>query len=281
MLEYPGCPGHLKIMHMSKNWIFNFSSNGTFASGSWSCRTVSVMKLSYLVLIPLFSVLIFSSCKKGDTPAADELKLGTCSAVTPKAGMVQSGVADSFMYRTSGGGIIVIKPDISVTIRHEQYPGFKLELWGIEVVNGAAKLVGNHENLNGKHIKDKESGRRSVIFPDGAKLTIKGGNDYLGLIRSVSIIDGSNSHVLSFSCNQVVLEHSSTSVSLAQALDELEADGEASVIEFTADGLLWVNSYLENSSGTKVYNRVPLGEIMKATPTLVRDYYDDPRLGHT
>lgn len=233
---------------------------------------------------PLFSffvLLIFVSCKKGDSPAGEELRLGTCSAVTPDAGLIQTGVADSFVYRTSGGGIIVIKPELSVTIRHEQYAGFKLELWGLDVVNGATKLVANHENLNGKHIKDKVNGRRSVILPDGAKLTIRGGSNYLELIRSVSIIDGNTSHYFSFSCNQVVLEHSATSPVLAQALDELEADGETSALEFTTDGLLWVNIYEENNSGTKVNNRVPLGELKRAIPTLVTDHYDDPRLGHT
>ncbi|HPN60062.1 MAG TPA: hypothetical protein PLU11_12835, partial [Chitinophagaceae bacterium] len=130
-------------------------------------------------------------------------------------------------------------------------------------------------------IKDKETGRRSVILPDGAKLTIKGGSDYLGLIRSVSIIDGSTSQLLSFSCNQVVLEHSSSSPTLASALDQLEADGETSAVEFTTDGLLWVNIYSENVQGTKVYSRVKLGELKWAIPSNVTDHYDDPRIGHT
>lgn len=266
---------------MSKSSFLIHPQQLFFSTESQTSNFYPACSLPRFLGICLFSILIFSSCKKGDTPAAEELKLGTCAAVTPKAGMIQSGVADSFVYRTSGGGIIVIKPALSVTIRHEQYPGFKIELWGMEVVNGTAKLVGNHENLNGKHIKDKETGRRSVILPDGAKLTIKGGSDYLGLIRSVSIIDGSTSQLLSFSCNQVVLEHSSSSPTLASALDQLEADGETSAVEFTTDGLLWVNIYSENVQGTKVYSRVKLGELKWAIPSNVTDHYDDPRIGHT
>ncbi len=248
-----------------------------FASGNSFNRSRMIRIPGFFFLLVIF----FISCTKKDKPAGEELRLGTCSAVTPIAGLTQAGIADSLVYRTSDGGIIVIRPDLSMAVRHEQYTGFKLEFWGIEVVNGSSKLVANHENLNGKHIKDKESGSRSVILPDGAKLTIRGGSNYLDLIRSVSIIDGNISHHFSFSCNQVVLEHSATSPALAQALDDLEADGEASALEFTTEGLLWVNIYVENSTGTKVYNRVPLGEIIRANPTLVRDYYDDPRLGHT
>lgn len=246
--------------------------------------TGNTFSMSRIIRIPGFFFLflfVFASCKKGDKPVVEELKLGTCSAVTPKAGLTQSGVADSFVYRTSGGGIIVIKPELSVTVRHEQYPGFKIELWGMETVNGTLKLVANHENLNGKHIKDKETGRRSVILPDGAKLTIKGGSGYLDIIQSVSIIDGSTSHLFSFSCNQVVLEHSSSSPTLATALDQLEADGETSAVEFTTEGLVWVNIYTENMQGTKVNNRVMLGEIKRSLPNNVNDFYDDPRFGHT
>jgi len=33
--------------------------------------------------------------------------------------------------------------------------------------------------------------------------------------------------------------------------------------------------------GTKVNNRVMLGEIKRSLPNNVNDFYDDPRFGHT
>ena len=53
----------------------------------------------------------------------------------------------------------------------------------------------------------------------------------------------------------------------------MEPDGEAGGFEFTSTGLLFVNFYTEDVQGQKINSRVPLGEIFRATPNQVVDYY--------
>jgi hypothetical protein len=100
-----------------------------------------------------------------------------------------------------------------------------------------------------------------------------------GLLISVSIYDGDESHRINSSCKTV--EHSSISATTAQQLDNAEPDGETGTFEFTSTGLLYVNIYTEEVAGNKIMNRVLLGEIIRSNPNQVNDYYDDPRLGHT
>ncbi len=221
----------------------------------------------------LIGVLLFTACKKDKDPNACP------KSVALKGKLVASSVPGQYSYTTSGGGHILINPGKQIVITHDNYPGFKVEFWGDATgLNGQVITSGNHENLNGKHIKDRVGSRRSFVFPDGAKITLVAGGEVEALI-SVSIYEGSESHRIGALCANV--EHSSVDLPLTQQMDNAEADGETSTIEFITGGLLWVNIYKEDTPGNKVNSRVLLGELKSNNPNQVNDYYDDPRLGHT
>jgi hypothetical protein len=183
-----------------------------------------------------------------------------------------------FQFTTSGGGKIVIDRARWITIMHKDYANFKIELWGGLTDNGRTRTAANHENLNGKHLKDRLGKRRTIIFPDGAKITLVCDSVY-GAMRTVSIYDGDESHQLNLDCNTIA--HSSTVQSKAREMDAAEVDGETGEIIFTQAGLTFWNIYTEDTPGAKVDKKYLLGEIVRDKPSEVNDYFDDPRLGHT
>lgn len=225
-------------------------------------------------LVLLLSVFCIS-CKKENKPEPPEF--GTCQEVTAKGHLTKGSSSGSFIYRTNGGGTITISELGQIVITHDNYAGFKLEFWGGDA-NPSGKHSASHENLIGKHIKDRIDTRRTIIFPDGAKITFAAPPPFQPL-TFISIYDGAEVHRINPGCNTV--EYSVIDAAMAKKLDDAEEDGEASTFEFTTTGLLWVNIYTENTPGNKIMNRVLLGELERNNPTNVRDYYDDPRLGHT
>jgi hypothetical protein len=237
--------------------------------------------LSFYIL--LFSTLLFG-CKKDieEIPEEQLPVFGTCEQVNPEGNISLSGSNNGILtYNTSGGGKIVIDPAGSITITHNDYPGFKLEFWGDAGPLGIPLNSANHENLNGKHIKDRIDVRRTIIFPDGAKITTLA-SGFAGPLTSISIYDGEESHYINTNCNYIYkLEHSSTNAAIAKQLDDSEPDGETGIFEFTETGLLFLNIYTEDIAGQKVEKRVPLGVLFKDDPNRVDDYYDDPRYEHT
>lgn len=257
-----------------KNW--SFVSRLSFIRRENLTNTVKVSAIGVVsISVCLLLIILFTSaCKK------DKKSTGTCSvsAVPPTGHLTYTNASGPYTFRTNGGGTIVINPAGGVTIIHDNYAGFKIELWGDTTVNGQTKTSANHENLNGKHIKDRLGARRTIIFPDGAKVTLIA-DGVNGPLISVSIYDGAESHRINPVCN--TLESSSTILTTAQQLDNAEADGETGAIEFTASGLVFVNIYTENTVGNKVMNRYNLGEIFRNNPNMVNDHYDDARLGHT
>lgn len=216
------------------------------------------------------------SCGK-DTVIDDKkdqlLVFGTCEGVPAKGRLSESAADSTITYITSSGGKIVMDHKrLVITITHKDYINFRLQFWGSIDKNGKKVYGGNHENLNGKHIEDRESNRRSLIFPDGAKITmIAIGYELL----SVTIYDGQECHHINTACNNM-LEYSSATSTITQQLDDAEPDGETGTFEITATGLLFYNIYTETTLGVKVEKHVPLGEIFKDRPTTVNDYYDDP-----
>jgi hypothetical protein len=216
------------------------------------------------------------SCKKENK--TEPPVFGTCQAVAAKGHLTKGATAGTYTYRTSGGGTITIN-QTQIIIAHDNYPGFKLEYWGDAGTPGQPLNSANHENLNGKHIKSRIDSRRSIIFPDGAKITFIA-NGWAGTPVSIRIYEGNESHHINPACVNT-LEYSSTNGALTKQLDDEEADGETGTFEFTATGLLYVNIYTENTPGSKLMNRVLLGELFKINPSQVTDYYDDPRHGHT
>lgn len=225
------------------------------------------------LFLAAFFLILVPACRKTTDNKLPELN--TCKPVTP-ANRLKKDSAAAYSYETKGGGIIIIT-QTQTLIKHKDYAGFKIEFWGS--VGSPEMNSGHHENLNGKHIKDRKDPTRSVVFPDGTKITMVtqsiGGNPV-----SIRIYEGDECHVINAGCSNT-LEYSGRSSFIASTLDEQEPDGETCSFEFTATGLLFVNIYKETVAGQKQMERVELGEIVRDNPSLVRDYYDDPTLPHT
>ncbi len=222
-----------------------------------------------------FSFVLVGCNKKNECDGTTLPQTGTCTPVALSGHLTQNG--DTLTYRTSGGGIVVIEP-FFMKIHHDNYSEFKYEFWGGDSVNGQPEFSFRHENLNGKHIKDRLGKNRTIVFPDGAKVTVAA-IDTFRQVLSITIYDGAECHRINFTCHKV--EYSSTNLCISQGLDNAEADGEASSFEITSTGLLFFNSYTEDTPGNKVENRYNLGELTLGLPNNVRDWFDDPRLGHT
>ncbi len=161
----------------------------------------------------------------------------------------------------------------TVTIRTPSR-GNKVEYWGDP-----------HENLNGKHIKDWLTSRRSLLLGDGTLITLHGEGPQ-GVINQFTVYDGP--HVRTIENATETITYSSDNLADATALEAAEADGEtAQVVELEDQVTHYDNVYsqAEDEGGTpleKVYETVQLGVTGGlANPNNTRDYYDDERLGHT
>ena len=229
-----------------------------------TCKSTYFLQIAKIVMGAMVILAISFSCKKEtEVEPIEELPVfGTCKAATAIGGLSQSATDGIITYLTSGGGKIVIDR-FTLTISHKDYPNFAIQSWGY-----------SHENLNGKHIKDWEGVRRSLIFPDGAKVTMIA-NGRNQVYQSVTIYDGNQCHHINASCNATynTLEYSSANSAFTKRLDDAEADGETGTFEITATGLLFNNIYNEMTPGQKVEKRVPLGELFKDEPGRVADYY--------
>ena len=239
------------------------------ARTSWRCLIASIATATVLF-----------SCKKDaeqDTPALPDP--ASCTSVAAAHGLIADLAAGTFVYTGAGGTRVSIEHD-QIRVSYQGYAGFLVSYWGMNSAGGQDILVANHQSLNGKHIKDRNGARISLIMPDGVKITMAAdGPGATGTLRWISIFDGDRAHLVNLTCKTVIF--SGNSAAAASALDDRDADGETSEVRITTTGLLWNNIYQEDTPGNKVENIVPLGELDKANPTQVRDYYDDPRLGHT
>lgn len=148
-----------------------------------------------------------------------------------------------------------------------------------------------HENLNGKHIKDWEGSRRTLLLDDGTKVTLHADGPQR-VVHTTSIYDGPQSHEIGNAGNQ--LRHSCVHAETAARRDAEEADGETAHLVIlrspasVAGGLFTENIYTEpeepeEGEAVRMWNPALLGETgeMDINPNRVNDYYDDPRLGHT
>lgn len=164
----------------------------------------------------------------------------------------------------NGVTIIITSPDLKT----------KWECWG----------DGAHENLNGKHIKDWESRRRTILLPGDTTVTLTSGEQTPGTglftIRTVHIYDSDQTHKLNTHNNTVEM-----SVLLSRVGEAVESDGETMRIWHLGGGRYYAeNIYFQDDTGAAAtpQKAVPLGSSGgEANPTQVNDYYDDPRLGHT
>ncbi|HMR81679.1 MAG TPA: hypothetical protein PKE30_01005 [Niabella sp.] len=236
---------------------------------------ISIQTVKVLAILAGAFLLSSASCKKNKEQLEEQIPvLGTCKAAASRGKLTYSASDKSYTYFTAGGGKIFIHP-LSIQITHKDYSGFMIEFWGEK----DGKNAGTHESLNGKHIKARLGNIRSLIFPDGTKITMNSSGIYDPLI-SISIYEGNSFHHINLACN--VVEYAAAgSESLIRAFDSREPDGETSSFELTSDGLIFFNSYTEYETGTREEKRVDLGSLKRDNPKQVNDLYDDPRLAHT
>lgn len=201
----------------------------------------------------------------------------TACGATPVGGLAVNGNG-SLTYTTRSGRWRVQLNGIQAVLEYADPVKHKWELWG--------EL---HENLNGKHIKEWQSLRRTLILPDGTKITASATSKALGL-ATTSIYDGARSYRVNAAGNTVL--HSCIDATVAAQRDADEADGETGFLALlrsptsTLGALLALNIYNETgpaSPFTRTYDFVPLGLTGEPenNPSLVSDYYDDPDLGNT
>ena len=166
---------------------------------------------------------------------------------------------------------------VTITLTDVSYPNYiTYQLWGKSPTGSPYAAL--HENLNGKHIKNRIGKNRTIFFPDGTKITcVSTGPEQS--VTAVSIYDGDKVHHLNITCDKV--EYSTADGAMAKKLEEMQPDGETSTYELIPTGLLFYNMYTEDTPGNKVYQRLNLGELHLSVPNQVSDLYDDPRLGHT
>lgn len=241
-------------------------------------QTIKKTRFVLFIKIVTLAFVLVTGCDKDEKIPEPYPVFGTCKTVKPVGKLSITDLSKgAFTYETNGGGKIVFKPLIleegTITIFHKNYPYLNLQFWG-----GFDAFSAIHENLNGKHIKDRWGNRRSFIFPDGAKITMVYAEDYEALL-SVSIYEGNEIHHINVACNTV--EYSSTNSPFVKQVDDAEPDGETATIESIEAGVLFLNIYTEDVAGQKVEERVLLGETYRDNINDVRDFYDDPRLDHT
>lgn len=182
----------------------------------------------------------------------------------------------TYVSRDGGWTIKIDRSTVTVT----GYDKFTWQVWGHP-----------HENLNGKHIKDWLGTDRSLLLPDGTKISMQADGPH-GVVQHTSIYDGPQSHVIDNTRNTVL--HSCVNTAEALARDRAEVDGETAYLTILtgpppAQGAMFVfNIYdrarPENDPAVALDIEVtPLGTTgdQHHNPNQVNDLYDDPRLPHT
>jgi len=152
---------------------------------------------------------------------------------------------------------------MQIEVYYRDYPNFKIEFWGSAPKSGVNVVAGFRESLIGKHIKDRSTQIRSLIFPDRTKLTMTSAS-LEGQMLNASTYEGTSVHHFNLTCN--TLEYSSLNSKFTVQLDQREQDGETGTFEITVDGLLFYNVYTEMEARKKIEKRVPLGKLYKTIP---------------
>lgn len=232
---------------------------------------------SFHAVFTVAGVLGIAACGESATAPSGECQIA--ANPVPTGTLVRN--AEGFLFTASDGWSISVLHEV-ITIRGPQHPDY-VEFWGI---SNLGELSGNHENHNGKHVKDRLGDRRSVRLPSGALMTMVSEGLYDPML-TLSIYEGSQSHTIDMRTRK--LTHScSGSASTAVAREEAEADGETASLMYKPDGAtLFTNEYTQDvsSSGVplgKVFVEQPLSETGgPSNPNQINDFYDDPRLPHT
>lgn len=236
------------------------------------------MKHLKLTVISIVLLTMFS-CSKGDETTETD-----CRLVLISHGLSASECG--FYEYVSNSGV-TIKIDVHGTITYTDastFPNtFTIQFWGTDGTDNSYAYAG-HENLNGKHIKDRVGINRTILHPNGLKITLVStgafpyiaGEDYF---TGVTIYDGGIVHHIDLVANYI--EYSGNNQYVADNIDANEADGETSTYEVVGTMLNYYNIYTENELGNKIIERIDLGSLNSLNPNQVNDLFDDPRLGHT
>lgn len=205
-----------------------------------------------------------------------------CSTTEPLGRLTQNAPGGMLEY-SSSDGIANIKVDehtITVTVMEE----FTVQHWGDP-----------HENLSGKHIKDWDGDRRTLLLQNGVKITMHAAGPH-DLVETMTIYEGSQRHQIS-NVGNVIMQSCDEDADTTR-IEAEEADGETAHMAvlpraaLSANTMYYQNVYTEVAGEGGVMERtfapVPLGEAFDAfitelgtTVRQVNDYYDDQRLGHT
>ncbi len=236
------------------------------------------------VMVALSFCLLNTSCKKEEKEKEPDNNtealptLNTCIGVAPAAGLTYSADENLFTFTGANGVLVTVNLEGSVTMAYESELQMSYSLWGY----ATDSIFCNHESLNGQHTKDRLGTTRSLLYPDGTKITLVVENTTQSefyRVKGVVIKSGTACHYINMMCG--VLEYSGNSAHIATQLDNLFPDGETSSFELTDTGLVFFNSYTEEVTGQKVYERVDLGRLFFDSPNQVHDLFEDPRYDHT
>lgn len=241
------------------------------------------MKIRYCFVTGLWACLLLPmvSCKKDAGTNYGLPQLGNCQSIGLLSGLHEE---DGRYAYTSTKGVDIklnLRDDggLVLTMTFMPFPGqpATVQLWGDETDNGAPH-VALYENLNGKLIKQRKAKNRTIIFPDGLKITLVSAGPRAS-VTAISIYDGGMAHHLNVTCNTV--EYGGFNPAVAKGLDDQQPDGETSMFEITDTHMILYNVYTEDVPGKKVQLRVDLGMLEKGKPNQIDDLYDDPELNFT
>jgi hypothetical protein len=197
----------------------------------------------------------------------------------PRGGLV--ALPDGAHEYTSRSGWWKVKVDRhTITVTRSITGGYqhKWEVWGDP-----------HENLNGKHIGDWHGTRRTLLLDDGTRVTMDAAGPQ-GVVLLTSIFDGAQSHEIGNADDELL--HSCVHAATTAERDAAQRDGNTAYLAVVrspasvAGGMLVEEIYSEDAGdgdAVRAWEPMVLGETGESdiNPNQVRDYYDDPRLGHT
>lgn len=239
------------------------------------------MKTNYFFkYISICFCLMLFSCSNDD----DSTEVEECQLISVGNGLSAAEECGLYEYVSASGVTIKINAHGVVTYTDASTfsNDFTIQIWGSDETDNSY-LYGSHENLNGKHIKDRLGLNRTILHPSGLKITcVSSGSNvftWADYFTSITIYDGAIVHHINLVTNEV--EYSGVNQYIADNLDANEADGETSTYEVVGNMLYFFNTYTENELGNKVIERVDLGSLDHTNPNQVNDLFDDPRLAHT
>ena len=197
----------------------------------------------------------------------------------PGGQLRQEGPGKPISYTTSGGWQVQVNGDKVI----------------VTDPSGKQKVENSgdpHEYVNGKHVKDWEGKQRSLVLPDGTKITM-GATAPNGVVTNTSIYDGDQNVQIKNEGNEITSR--SFNPYDTRMREAYQYDGETARISYNRDGgINYTNMYTQDenfgmksnfkdiasTSDPKWWQR-PFMPLFGAGQKSVRDFYDDPRLAFT